>query len=283
MTTPASGEQGYLQTVRKLERSFGARPNVPLGTWKYEFRARNLAAVEHRETTQTTSSSEIDQYPTLPTGEPLENPELSVGGDATSPKGSWPTIATTSTGQPTESFASSYRTQSTLPRELVDGGQLYATDVAFDPLAVAAATSPRGGRSKVSHNGKRRPVGPVMRLFQEGLGRKTRAKPDLTKFLANRSVVQLGNGFDQTQQFWEQKPAWDSINREEITGSTWNVGVLPTTSRKMSTLAKKLHARVRSEKDLRPDPKRRVKAWLKRVELNTTPIPLDAEGLPVYS
>jgi hypothetical protein len=49
-----------------------------------------------------------------------------------------------------------------------------------------------------------------------------------------------------------------------------------------SALAKKLHAKVRAEKELKMDPKRRVKTWLKGVEVDLTPIPLDILGLPIY-
>ncbi|KAH6626250.1 hypothetical protein B0J18DRAFT_476956 [Chaetomium sp. MPI-SDFR-AT-0129] len=59
-------------------------------------------------------------------------------------------------------------------------------------------------------------------------------------------------------------------------------GKPPAKSKAQVAMAKKLHAKVRSEKAMRVDTKTRVKTWLKKVEVDWTPIALDEQGFPIY-
>lgn len=160
--------------------------------------------------------------------------------------------------------ASSGRTLVTLPREVEDGNQFETT---LAPL-YQATNVPGTRNNDIKRNTNKRPVGPVMRLLQESRSRKNRAKTEATKSMANNNIPWTTemNG-DQPQQGGDHN----------------NSGSMPVVKNKMTVaLAKKLHARVRAEKELRVDPKRRVKNWLKGVELDLEPIPLDAEGFPLY-
>ncbi|KAK4103988.1 hypothetical protein N658DRAFT_484059 [Parathielavia hyrcaniae] len=76
------------------------------------------------------------------------------------------------------------------------------------------------------------------------------------------------------------EPAAESTGRENLDDGQ------PAMSKNRATtsaLAKWLHAKVRLEKKLKPDPKKRVRAWLKGVEeVDLAPVSLDIEGLPIY-
>jgi hypothetical protein len=151
----------------------------------------------------------------------------------------------------------------TLPEEVDDPHQLYPADTGVIPfVATAKPASPRGNIKSSS----KRPVGPVMRLFQEGRSRKSKAKTQATKSTANDTTTFL-------------KGAAGANTRQEINASQ---NLVQPANRTTSALAKKLHARIKSEKELKVDPKKRVKTWLKGVELDLAPIPLDAQGFPIY-
>jgi hypothetical protein len=160
--------------------------------------------------------------------------------------------------------ASSGRTLVTLPREMEDGNQLETALVPLDQTT----DSFRPKSSDIKRTNSKRPVGPVMRLLQESRSRKNRAKTEVTKSTANNNTPGV------TEIYGDQPQQWEDHN---------NSVVVPVVKNKMTlALAKKLHARVRAEKELRVDPKRRVKNWLKGVELDLELIPLDVEGLPIY-
>jgi hypothetical protein len=163
--------------------------------------------------------------------------------------------------------ASSGRTLVTLPREMEDGNQL---ETALVPLDQTTDSS-RPKSNDIKRTNSKRPVGPVMRLLQESRSRKNRAKMEVTKSTANNNTI------GATEIHSDQPQQWEDHNDN-------NVAVpVPVVKNKMTlALAKKLHARVRAEKELRVDPKRRVKNWLKGVELDLEPIPLDVEGFPIY-
>ncbi|KAK4157611.1 hypothetical protein C8A00DRAFT_29455 [Chaetomidium leptoderma] len=240
-------------------------------TWDYEFTPGYQEPAQIEDTSPTTSISELSQSPSSspsqedkPPGSPKASPSL----NATSPKSSWPTIVTTSTGEPTDDLSpSSSRTLVTLQKELDDSNQPSTTSTALVPLPIL-----RGNTKDVKRasNNSKRPVGPVMRLIQEGRSRKSKAKTVTTKSRgANNTVASLAKG-SGTKPPSPQPPG-------QATGT-----VNLTKNRAGLALAKKLHARVKSEKELKVDPKRRVKVWLKGVEVDLTPIPLDVEGLPIY-
>ncbi|EAQ90546.1 predicted protein [Chaetomium globosum CBS 148.51] len=235
------------------------------GTWEYQFTPGHQEPAPTQDSTPTSSIGELNR-PLSPIAEQsLGSPTPSLIPDPTSPKNSWPTILTASTGHPTEDMsASSGRTLVTLPREVEDGNQFETT---LAPL-YQATNVPGTRNNDIKRNTNKRPVGPVMRLLQESRSRKNRAKTEATKSTANNNIPWTTemNG-DQPQQGGDHN----------------NSGSMPVVKNKMTVaLAKKLHARVRAEKELRVDPKRRVKNWLKGVELDLEPIPLDAEGFPLY-
>jgi len=133
---------------------------------------------------------------------------------------------------------------------LEDGNQ---PATALVPFAVATETS-KTGNSK-------RPVGPVRRLLQEGRSRKNKGRTEVTKSTATNTAMPRNDG---------------------ASDGTFGGGGITAVSNTNSSLAKKLHAKVKSEKELKMDPKKRVKTWLKGVEVDWTPIPLDAQGFPIY-
>ncbi|KAK3299356.1 uncharacterized protein B0H64DRAFT_318471 [Chaetomium fimeti] len=230
-------------------------------TWEYQFTPGYQEPVPSQDSTPTTSIGELNR-PLSPIQEmSLGSPNPSLLEDPTSPKSSWPTIITTSTGNPTEDMsASSGRTLVTLPREVEDGNQVVTT---LAPLPETTNASHTTNNNAIKRNNTKRPVGPVMRLLQESRSRKNRAKTEATKFTLNNTPVTT----DSPQQG----------------GNHTGNGSAPAVKNKMAlALAKKLHARVKSEKELRVDPKKRVKTWLKGVELDLEPIPLDVEGFPIY-
>ncbi|KAH6845529.1 hypothetical protein B0I37DRAFT_310909 [Chaetomium sp. MPI-CAGE-AT-0009] len=233
--------------------------------WEYQFTPGYQEPAPSQDSTPTTSIGELNR-PLSPVPEnSLGNPNPSLIEDPTSPKSSWPTIITASTGHPTEDMsASSGRTLVTLPREVEDGNQVVTT---LAPLADTANAS-RAKNNGTKRNNSKRPVGPVMRLLQESRSHKTRARTEATKSTLNNNTpgttVQDG-----------EKP-------QQGGNYTNNGGVAVVKNKMTLALAKKLHARVKSEKELRVDPKKRVKTWLKRVEIDLEPIPLDVEGFPIY-
>jgi len=160
--------------------------------------------------------------------------------------------------------ASSGRTLITLPKEMEDSNQL---ETALVPLDQTTDSS-RPKSNDVKRTNSKRPVGPVMRLLQESRSRKNRAKMEVANATANNNTPET------TEISGDQPQQW---------GDHTSNGAVPVVKSKMTiALAKKLHARVRAEKELRVDPKRRVKNWLKGVELDLEPIPLDVEGFPIY-
>lgn len=236
-----------------------------LDTWDYEFTPGYQESPQVQETTQdtsptTSSSSESSLVTSASPRQPPDSPNPNLLRDPTSPKCSWPTILTASTGQPTEDLsASSSRTLVTLPREV---DQPDATGTALVPFMAT-------GKPPLSRGNNKRPVGPVMRLLQEGRSRRNKAKMEVTKSTANTTATTPGtSGAGKPQQHPGQ---------HDDAGA-----VVVAKNRPTSALAKKLHARVKSEKELKVDPKRRVRAWLKGVEVDLAPIPLDTQGFPIY-
>ncbi|KAK4127759.1 hypothetical protein N657DRAFT_678318 [Parathielavia appendiculata] len=182
------------------------------GTWDYEFAPGH----QDQETTPTTSSSQLGQ-PLSPVPEsPPASPSLKASINPSSPKSSWRSVITTSTGFQTEGlFAWSSRTLTALPEEV---------DYLIQPYPASTVT----------------------------FGRNT--------FLAAQATECTGT-------------CWEHIDHGQL---------VSIKNRTTSALAKKLHAKVKSEKKLKANPKRRVKTWLKGVEVDLAPIPLDIQGLPIY-
>jgi hypothetical protein len=238
-----------------------------------------------------------------------------------SPKSSWPTILTTSTGQPTNDLtASSSQTLATLPKEGSAFEPPDPVDAGHDTQASATTTSKtaRLGPSS-SSAGRKRPVGPVMRLIQEGTRNRrqqqlqqqqlqqqqqqkfrSQASKSTTALNTTTTALVLRDGerdahSDCTDVRLAQPPpppppppppepvhkaaaaATTSAAKKKKIGTA--AAATPAQNRAM---AKKFHAKVKMEKEMRMDPKRRVKAWLKKVDVDWGLIPLDAEGLPVY-
>ncbi len=250
-------------------------------TWDYEFTPGYQESQEPQELLQLENSAPAapndDEVSRPLSPSPADPPPASPnpGGpqNLVSPKSSWPTIITTSTGYPTDGLsASSSRTLAALPEELDDGYDdnnypLDATGTTLVPFAVT--TRPIQSRSKydgTKGSSRRRPVGPVMRLIQETRSRKSRAKTEATR----SSTANIAAAPQQ-----EAEGQYGADNDEDG-------AIVVTKNRATSALAKKLHAKVKSEKELKMDPKRRVKTWLKDVEVDMELIPLDAQGLPMY-
>ena len=277
-----------------------ARPD----TWDYQY---TPGAQQHPEPQQppepqinisAPSSSELIRPLSPPS--PGPDPGHLRVPDPTSPKSSWPTIITTSTGHPTEPIStSSIQTLTTLPKEL-DDRQATAMSSALVPSApISKPPHARGvtviNSSTANNNNKpRRPVGPVMRLIQEGRSRQ-KAKSEEAK---SKSAAAKTNSKPSLQQQQQQQQYIYPHLMEGGTahtgtgtgisggggggssGSGNNGGGVVMTKARMA-YAKKLHAKVKSEKEMRVDPKRRVRVWLKGVEVGVEVV-LDAEGLPVY-
>jgi hypothetical protein len=107
-----------------------------------------------------------------------------------------------------------------------------------------------------------------MRLLQEARSRRSKAHSDAVPSSVDDTTQ------PKTQNLHDGKP-------QKITGEGGNEDAI-TGNKRTKAFARKLHAKVKSEKELKVDPKRRVKAWLRDVELDMTPIPLDVEGFPIY-
>jgi hypothetical protein len=236
-----------------------------------------------------------------------------------SPKSSWPTILTTSTGQPTNDLtASSSQTLATLPKEGSAFEPPDPVDAGHDTQASATTTSKtaRLGPSS-SSAGRKRPVGPVMRLIQEGTRNRrqqqlqqqqlqqqqqqkfrSQASKSTTALNTTTTALVLRDGerdahSDCTDVRLAQPPPPPPPPPEPVHKAAAAATTSAAKKKKIGTaaaatpaqnraMAKKFHAKVKMEKEMRMDPKRRVKAWLKKVDVDWGLIPLDAEGLPVY-
>ncbi|KXX78921.1 SCO-spondin, partial [Madurella mycetomatis] len=188
--------------------------------------------------------------------------------DPASPKCSWPTIITTSTGQQTELSTSSTRTLTTLDKE-VDDGSKQATSSALVPLVITAKSPPaRSTRSK-------RPVGPVMRLLQEGRSRKARS--EVNKSTAVIPTAGGGASTPAPKASSKAKGKAKLLEQDDSAVKKNSNNSAALTKARLAN-AKKLHSKVKSEKELKVDSKRRVRVWLKGLEVDRTPIPLDEEG-----
>lgn len=243
-------------------------------TWDYEFTPGYQEPPQVLVTAPSTAGSDLNRPLSPSLGNPPGSPNPSLSLDPTSPKSSWPTIVTTSTGYPTDDLsASSSRTLNTLPKELGDSQLLSDPSAALVPFTPTTLTIPSRGKSngtakRTNTSNSKRQVGPVLRLLQESRSRKGRAKTEMTKSTANVTS------------------AATAPHQQDDPGATENNGnngrTLLAKSRATSAFAKKLHAKVKSEKELKVDPKRRVRAWLKDVEVDWDPIPLDGQGFPIY-
>ncbi|KAL2257129.1 hypothetical protein VTK26DRAFT_627 [Humicola hyalothermophila] len=218
--------------------------------------------------------------------------------DPASPKSSWPTIITTSTGYPTEAITtSSNQTLTTIPKEVADGSSGPAgANSALVPLAPTSKTPRYRGAAAIASmttvTKPRRPVGPVMRLIQEGRSRQ-KAKSAAAK--SNNKSAQPQHHHHHQQQQQQQRHQHPviiagggqaqraTVGRGNDNNNGRGSGVVTGTKMKArAAYVRKLHAKVKAEKELRADPKRRVRVWLRGVEMDGVVAPLDAEGLPVY-
>jgi hypothetical protein len=153
----------------------------------------------------------------------------------------------------------------------------------LDLVPIVVTARPQPARSKHS----KRPVGPVLRLIQESRSRRSKSEVDkstvaVTAFTAAAGTTALSND-DRAKGKNKQQGQGDGAVHDghDHSSNGYNThSNLPTKAR--AAYAKKLHAKVKSEKELKADPKRRVRTWLKGVELDTAPLPLDEWGFPIY-
>ncbi|GAB1314209.1 hypothetical protein MFIFM68171_04419 [Madurella fahalii] len=242
---------------------------TPNETWDYQY----TPGYQQPQPRSGSFASAAQQAPSTSAPGPGTTP---VGAGRTrvpaSPKSSWPTIITTSTGQPTELSTSSTRTLTTLEKE-VDDGSKQQTSSALVPLVITAKSPPaRGTRSK-------RPVGPVMRLLQEGRSRK--AKSEVNKSTAVIPAVAAGASNPALKANGKAKGKAKLQGQDDTAVNENNNNNVALTKARVAN-AKRLHSKVKSEKELKVDPKRRVRGWLKGLEVDRTPIPLDEAGFPIY-
>ncbi|KAK4239671.1 hypothetical protein C8A03DRAFT_13964 [Achaetomium macrosporum] len=265
-----SEDHSYMWRARKSQNE----------AWDYQFTQGHQEPAQFEDTILTTCSSDIHR-PLSPSPEKSPpSPEPSKSHNPASPKSSWPTIVTTSTGQPTEFLsASSSRTLTTLREETDDNDIPGTTSTALVPMAIATQLTLPRGNIKSNRSSPKRTVGPVMRLLQEGRSRKSKRKSETVQSSANdTSAVKARNASGgKPQKLPGQGQEGTNRTNDGASGEP-----IPGNSRTNSAFARKLHAKVKSEKELKVDPKRRVKAWLKYVEIDMTPIPLDIYGFPIY-
>lgn len=265
---------------------------MPPETWDYEFTPGYQEPPQLLVTAPSTSGSEHSNRPLSPSpAKPPDSPNLGHSLSPTSPKSSWPTIITTSTGYPTDDLsASSSRTLTTLAKELDDSSPLGDPSTALIPFAAATTTHAIPSRGKSNGTTKRisstsnskRQVGPVLRLLQESRSRKGRAKTEMTRSTANIASAAATTTAAAVQPGDPVRGAAAAATSAGAENNGNGGRALPATSRAASAFAKKLHAKVKSEKELKVDPKRRVRTWLKDVEVDWEPIPLDGQGFPIY-
>ncbi|KAK3898750.1 hypothetical protein C8A05DRAFT_47019 [Staphylotrichum tortipilum] len=261
-----SGDRNYFWRARQSQND----------KWDYQFTpSYQETTSQTQETTEdtapTTSSSSLNRpLSSFPEDPPEDlpaspDPNQSPTPNPASPKSSWPTIITTSTGQPTADLsASSNRTLTSLAKELCDGDDDNDADHPWD--SIAYTTTPRGLADAIPFPTttpapatapttnpkpkKKKPISPVMRLLQESVAARSSRK---TKTDAAPPQLHSHQQQHQPQDQHQQDP----------TATQHSQG----NDKAMSALARKLHARVKAEKELKVDPKRRVKAWLKGVEV----------------
>ncbi|KAL2143263.1 hypothetical protein VTI28DRAFT_10635 [Corynascus sepedonium] len=243
-------------------------------TWDYQYNYNYQELSPAENITPITSNSEFGQLRSPTPGESSANPNnLSVPAqDSTSPKSSLPTILTTSTGHPTEGLsASTSRTLVTLPKEVKDASS--QPEMALVPISQTRNLSGTKGGTKRTNSGK----SPVLRLLflQEGRSRKSRPggadSVDPESAAGNNIMAMVMPGK-------EQHGGGGACPGNGGSGAV----TVSRSNRTSSAFAKKLHAKIKSEKELRMDPKKRVRTWLKGVELDWAPIPLDVQGFPIY-
>ncbi|KAL2266432.1 hypothetical protein VTJ83DRAFT_5784 [Remersonia thermophila] len=268
--------------------------------WNYQVspacRESPPAGPQIQVTTPTTSSSALSRSRSRsPT--PGKVPG-SLEPDPDCPKSSYPTILTTSTGQPTEGLsASSRQTLVTLPKE---GSELSSPSVpepGHDAKAAVTTAKPTkglpGSRPRPSAS-RKRPIGPVARLLQEGTRSRRqqplvqrKPRPDAAKstIAVNTTALVLRDGGDanaENRDALALPPPPPPHKAAAAAAKRKSAAAAAAAASQQRAMAKKLHSKVRSEKEMKVDHKRRVKAWLKKVDVDLGPIPLDGDGLPVY-
>ncbi|KAL2167219.1 hypothetical protein VTG60DRAFT_1595 [Thermothelomyces hinnuleus] len=242
-------------------------------TWDYQFTPGYQEPAPADKITSNPSSSESSQ-PQSPIPEnPPGSSNPNVSQDPASPKSSLRTIVTTSTGHPTEDLsASTSRTLVTLPKEVEDSSH---SGTALVPLAAETKKNPSGTKSNEARRASST-RSPVLRLLQEGRSRKNRARAEAARSTANNTAG-MPDAADVTGKRKQHPRAAHAGN-----GGTGSGAATVAGNRTSSAFAKKLNAKVKSEKELKVDPKKRVRTWLKGVEVDWAPIPLDAQGFPIY-
>ncbi|KAL2179079.1 uncharacterized protein P884DRAFT_328318 [Thermothelomyces heterothallicus CBS 202.75] len=244
-------------------------------TWDYQFTPGWQEPAPADKITPNPSSGESSQPPSpIPEKPPgSSNPNVSQG--PASPKSSLRTILTTSTGRPTEDLsASTSRTLVTLPKEVEDSSHSGTAPVA---KGTETKKNPSGTKSKEARRASST-RSPVLRLLQEGRSRKKRARAEAARSGADNTA---GMGMPDAADVTGKRKQHARAARAGD-GGTGSGAATVAGNRTASAFAKKLHAKVKSEKELKVDPKKRVRTWLKGVEVDWVPIPLDAQGFPVY-
>ncbi|KAK3378266.1 hypothetical protein B0H63DRAFT_525506 [Podospora didyma] len=272
IATPASG-------TRKPER---------LGPWsewtessdnKYFWRARqSMNGVWAYQYTEGYYSANARRRPPTISSPRMSSP-LAITDSAHmtgSPKSSWPTITTTSTGRPTE-VASNSSNQHT-------GSHLTVTSsVAKSPSILGPKKQPLSSVNNQKPTLKRRPVlllpaPPAGQNKTQDNKNNNQLKPDNTSKPPPKSKPPPPKSKKSTMVAAKSKLSMAHTAAATSTAAASTAIALTARSQQAHAAAqsKRLHNKLKSEKELKIDTKKRVRNWLKDVELETTtPAPWD--------
>ncbi|KAK4169121.1 hypothetical protein QBC43DRAFT_356707 [Cladorrhinum sp. PSN259] len=272
---------------------------LPDGTWDYEYRplegqpGQPRSRSQETTTTTTTYMTHSSQSADAPFYPGLSPPASSLGRGPrarSSPKTSYPTIITTSTGRPTERYptssprASDFLVKEDLPILTITAGPEPSSSLPAPPTFQSLVV-PQQTRLPIH---PKRPVGPVMWLLQEGArSRKSNksgsANITTTKLFSPDSFTLPIGGHDDDPLNPGHPPVQAPPGQQQQQPTPQQIAQITKTR---TAYAKKLDKKIKSEKVTRMDPRKRIKTWLKQVSAQTNPqnilIPLDEDGFPVY-
>ncbi|KAK3373601.1 hypothetical protein B0T24DRAFT_679013 [Lasiosphaeria ovina] len=299
-----SGDKKYFWRARQ----------TPNGTWGYQYREGDSSASVKRKssqykpprllaapsTTATTTASAV--MPTTP---------KKVHGSE-SPTNSWPTIITTSTGMPTDvddSNSSAARTTSTKlaaeessghalrsPRPMITGpAAIMAKIVLASPPSKKPKRPPSSSRgSRPAAPAARRPM--LLSLASLPLQGKNAQQQQHQQQQQKRTGQSLSKPPIANHKSPKPKSMADSMAKSmakskksaAVTATATTTAATKNNSKRTKAAqtakahadaiaqAKRLHNKLKSEKELKIDTKKRVRGWLKDVPLETTtPAPWD--------
>ncbi|KAK3988585.1 hypothetical protein QBC44DRAFT_370833 [Cladorrhinum sp. PSN332] len=290
VTEPEDSEQWSEWYVGEDRQHLWRARQLPDGTWDYEYQPLEGQPGQPRSRSQETNTTTTTYLTQSSQGNPvfpgLSPPASSFGRPPrSSPKSSYPTIITTSTGRPTEKYpTSSPRASAFLVREDLPILTITADPDRIPPLQQLVV--PQTTSSKQLH--PRRPIGPVMWLLQEG----ARSRKSKSSAAATTNTKLLPIHDPQQQQppppHLTHDPHLTAQQHPDQQQSQPHSQPTPQTiaqiTKTWTAYAKKLDKKIKSEKVIRMDPRKRIKAWLKQVEVDydAIPIPLDEDGFPIY-